>query len=88
MANLRSIEKTTRIVTPLTYLREFGADAWKELVEHRPHDYARIVLWLIQGRWQVMGWLMPQPAPAGDGYTYVESYQESDEVWYTSEYVD
>ena len=50
--------KATRIVTPLEYAREFGGTL--TMLVSRPHDYADLVLWLIDGVWVHKGWLMPQ----------------------------
>lgn len=60
MANMRTVEKTSRIVTPLSYAREFGGKAWLAIEPSRPHDYASVVLWKIAGVWVHKGWLMPE----------------------------
>ena len=61
MANLRTVKpKTTRIISPLQFVRDFGIDAWIPLSRIRPAEGAFVVLFLINGTWVMKGWLMPQ----------------------------
>ena len=60
MAELRTVRKTARIVTPKEYSREFGIKSWTSIEPTRPEDYCSVVLWLLDGEWVHKGWLMPE----------------------------
>lgn len=59
MAELRTVTKTVRFLTPLEMAREFGA-LESNIINTRPVVGALGVFWLIDGSWQHKGWLMPE----------------------------